>query len=113
MPVILILQMPDLCSALVASAPNLSVLHLPVVTNEALRHVSDLPHLVSLSADRTRHFNRRGLWHLCHPMSKAKITLRKLHLGVFKHHHFNKLDASKWVDWVQLRWVELKLGTLS
>jgi hypothetical protein len=93
----LILQMPDLCSALVASAPNLTVLHLPVVTNASLRHVSDLPRLVSLSADRARSFDRRGLWHLCHPTAKAKVTLRRLHLGVVEKHHFNELDASRWV----------------
>jgi hypothetical protein len=84
-----------LCSALLASAPNLSVLHLPVVTNVGLRHISDMPRLVSLSADRTYEFDRRGLWHLCHPMAKAKVTLRRLRLGVFKQHHFNELDVSR------------------
>lgn len=91
----LITKIEDLCHRLPEEAVNLKELHLPVCSNYALRSISDMPNLRHLRTDRTRHFNRRGLWHLCHPEAKTRYKLESLHLGVFKHYLFEKLETSK------------------
>ena len=58
--------------------------------------------LKSLRSDRTKYFNRRGLWHLCHPESETRQNLETLHLGVFKHRHFNKVDVSKFFSGMRM-----------
>lgn len=85
-----------ICSRVLSSrCPLLEEIHLPVLSNHALRSLSEMSSLKSLRSDRTKFFNRRGLWHLCHPESETHLNLESLHLGVFKHKHFNKLDVSK------------------
>ncbi len=84
-----------LCELLEENAAGLRSLHLPVCSNIALRSISDIAGLKVLRADRTQHFNKRGLRHLCHHRSKTRHCLESLRLGVFKHRNFNKLDAYK------------------
>jgi len=93
----LISRVEELCGVLKDSAENLENLHLPVASNIALRSVSDIKKIKVLKADRTKAFNKRGLYHLCHPESHTREGLRVLHLGVFKHTHFEKQDVAEFL----------------
>ena len=64
-------------------------------TNHALRLISDLPSLVSLRVDRTKRVSRKGLAELAHKDSKTRDNLEVLHLGVFKHKNFDKVDVAR------------------
>jgi len=90
----LISDVEHLVEILKEAAKNLVTLHLPVVSNVALRSISDMDRLRRLVSDRTKGFNKRGLYHLCHPDSKTNANLEVLHLGVFKHKHFEKSDVA-------------------
>jgi len=93
----LISRVEELCGVLKDSANNLENLHLPVASNIALRSVSDIKKIRVFKADRTKAFNKRGLYHLCHPESHTKEGLHVLHLGVFKHTHFEKQDVAEFL----------------
>jgi len=87
----------ELCEVLKDFTSNLESLHLPVASNIALRSVSDIKKLRSFRSDRTKAFNKRGLYHLCHPESHSRDGLKVLHLGVFKHAHFEKQDVADFI----------------
>jgi len=87
----------ELCGILKDFAGNIENLHLPVASNIALRSVSDIRMIRSLRCDRTKAFNKRGLYHLCHPESHSRAGLKVLHLGVFKHTHFEKQDVAEFL----------------
>jgi len=93
----LITLVEELCEVLRDYAGNIENLHLPVVSNIALRSVSDIRKIRAVKADRTKAFNKRGLYHLCHPESHTREGLQVLHLGVFKHTHFEKQDVAEFL----------------
>jgi len=93
----LIGRVEELCGLLKDIAKNLENLHLPVASNIALRSVSDMKKIKVLKADRTKAFNKRGLYHICHPESATREGLKVLHLGVFKHTHFEKQDVAEFL----------------
>lgn len=90
-------RIEELCEVLKDHAGNIENLHLPVASNIALRSVSDIKNIRTLRSDRTKAFNKRGLYHLCHPESHSREGLRVLHLGVFKHTHFEKQDVAEFL----------------
>lgn len=91
-------RVEELCALLIYSAKNLDRLHLPVASNLVFRCCSDLESLSHLHVDRTRHFQKRGLFHMCHPDSKSKKGLRVLHIGVYRHAHFEKQDVANFLE---------------
>eukprot|EP00092_Neocalanus_flemingeri_P003022 GFUD01003231.1.p1 GENE.GFUD01003231.1~~GFUD01003231.1.p1 ORF type:complete len:621 (-),score=171.92 GFUD01003231.1:623-2485(-) len=93
----IITRIEELCEVLKDFAGNIENLHLPVASNLSLRSVSDIRRIRSLRADRTKAFNKRGLYHLCHPESHSRAGLQVLHLGVFKHTHFEKQDVAEFL----------------
>ena len=94
-------KVEELCTLLRESATKLEHLHLPVASNVALRAVSDMASLFHLQADRTKNFDRRGLYHLCHPQSSSRYKLKVLHLGVYRHKHFEKQDVAEFLHCMQ------------
>ena len=93
----IITMVEELCQVLKDYAGNIENLHLPVASNIALRSVSDMRRIRAVRADRTKAFNKRGLYHLCHPESHTRLALKVLHLGVFKHTHFEKQDVAEFI----------------
>ena len=88
----------DLCYFLKSTAPNLQTLHLAVGSNDTLRSCSKMPKLCSLTIERSHHLNHRGLQHLSDIKSYSKFGLQVCHLGVFKHHSFNKVDVANFLE---------------
>ena len=84
----------DLAYFLKKRAPFLTKLQIPVGSNAICTHVAMLPELQYLVIDRTKHFNFKGLIALSHPTAFTMFNLRVLHLGIFKHHHFNKTEVA-------------------
>ena len=73
---------------------NLENIHFPVTSNTILLFISYIRNIRAFKADRSKNFDKRGLSHLCHPESESKKSLQVLHIGVFKHSHFEKQDVS-------------------
>jgi len=90
----LVNDIEELVENLKVAATNLTQLHLPVVSNVALRSCSDMPSLKDLKSDRTKAFNSRGLSYLADQRSKTYTNLEILHLGVFKHANFDKQSVA-------------------
>jgi len=87
----------SLAITLKRSCRNLENLHLPVASNKIFLSISDVHNIRALKVDRTRHFNKQGLYHLCHPDSQSKKTLQVLHIGVFKHVEFEKQHVAEFL----------------
>ena len=90
----LIKRIEELAKVIKKTCSKLENLHLPVASNNVLLSISDTKNIRSFKSDRTKSFDRRGLYHLCHPDSQSQLTLQVLHLGVFKHSHFEKQDVA-------------------
>jgi len=90
----LIKKIEELARVIKKTCINLENIHLPVASNNVLLSVSDTMNVRSFKSDRTKSFDKRGLYHLCHPDSQSQKSLQVLHLGVFKHSHFEKQDVS-------------------
>ena len=90
----LIEEIEDLCHILARKAANLKELRLPVFSNRAAFAVAKMKRLQSFKCDRTKHFTHRGLDSLIN----GAESLQSVHLGLFKHKLFNKLDALKFLD---------------
>lgn len=90
----LVNDIEELCENLQSAATNLTQLHLPVVSNVALRFASGMPSLKELKSDRTKAFNNRGLGYLADQRSKTYTNLEILHLGVFEHVGFEKIHVA-------------------
>ena len=56
--------------------------------------ISFIKKIRAFKADRSKNFDKKGLYHLCHPESESRRSLQVLHIGVFKHSHFEKQDVS-------------------
>jgi len=91
-------RVEELCDLLRLSARNLDHLHLPVASNLVFRSCSEMESLSHLHVDRTRKFQKRGLFHMCHPDSRSRQGLRVLHIGVYRHKHFEKQDVSNFLN---------------
>ena len=55
-------------------------------------------------ADRSQHFDRRGLRYLCHPNSYTSLNLRILHVYVSSNsskHQLTKVEAAKFLQLMQ------------
>jgi hypothetical protein len=87
-----------LCYYLRVRTVKLLKLHLPVGSNEVLVECSKMDSLVALIIDRTRQFNYNGLRQLCHRDAFSRVNLKILHIGIFRHHRFSKLDVSKFLS---------------
>ena len=92
----LVRDMEDLMGTMKRSCPNLENLHLPVTSNIVLNHLSQMK-IKAFKSDRTKGFNKTGLYHLCRPGSHSHRHLQVLHLGVFKHSRFEKQDVAEFV----------------
>ena len=90
----LIKRIEELVRIIKKTCTSLDNLHLPVTSNNVLLSVSDIKNVRSFKSDRTKSFDKRGLYHLCHPDSQSQKTLQVLHLGVFKHSNFEKQDVA-------------------
>ena len=90
----LIKKIEELARVIKKTCSNLDNLHLPVASNNVLLSISDTKNVRSFKSDRTKSFDRRGLYHLCHPDSQSQQFLQVLHLGVFRHSHFEKQDVA-------------------
>jgi len=90
----LIKRIEELAKVIKKTCSKLENLHLPVASNNVLLSISDTKDIRSFKSDRTKSFDRRGLYHLCHPDSQSRQSLQVLHLGVFKHSHFEKQDVA-------------------
>ena len=90
----LIKKIEELARVIKKTCSNLDNLHLPVASNNVLLSVSDTRNVRSFKSDRTKSFDRRGLYHLCHPDSISQKHLEVLHLGVFRHSNFEKQDVA-------------------
>lgn len=93
----LVSDIEDLCDHLKSSALNLTHLHLPVVSNIAVKSAANMQNLKELKSDRTKSFNNRGLQYLFHKDSQTHRNLEILHLGVFRHKHFEKEDVAEFL----------------
>ena len=97
-------QIEELSVALKDFAPALKKLRLPICSNYILKNLSQHPRLSMFVGDRSKHFDRRGLFHLCQTRSYTQVNLRVLHIcvGVYSSkRHFNKLDAAKFLQAMQ------------
>ena len=90
----LIKRIEELSKVIKKTCSKLENLHLPVASNNVLLSISDTKDIRSFKSDRTKSFDKRGLYHLCHPDSRSQQSLQVLHLGVFKHSHFEKQDVA-------------------
>ena len=90
----LVNNIEDLAKTIKKSCSKLQNLHFPISSNEVFLSVSDIQNLRAFITDRTKHFNKEGLYHLCHPESESRKSLKKLHIGVFKHNKFEKQDVA-------------------
>ena len=57
-----------------------------------------MPRLCSIIIERTQHLNHKGLMYLSDQRSFTRFGLQICHIGVFKHHSFNKLDVTKFIE---------------
>ena len=73
---------------------NLENIHFPVTSNTILFFISFIKKIRAFKADRSKNFDKKGLYNLCHPESESRRSLQVLHIGVFKHSHFEKQDVS-------------------
>lgn len=87
-------KIEGLAKVIKKTCSNLDNLHLPVASNNVLLSISDTKNVRSFKSDRTKSFDRRGLYHLCHPDSQSQQSLQVLHLGVFRHSYFETQDVS-------------------
>lgn len=90
--------MEDLCYFLKERAPYLTKLQIPVGSNVICSQVAMLPELQYLVMDRTKHFTFKGLVALSDSKAFTMFNLRVLHLGIFKHHLFNKTEVSTFLS---------------
>ena len=90
-------DMERLTMCMKTTCPHLENLHLPVTSNLVLHNLSQT-RIKAFKSDRTRGFNRTGLYHLCSPGSRSHRHLQVLHLGVFKHSRFEKQDVAQFVQ---------------
>jgi len=90
--------MEDLCYFLRHRAKKLVKLHLPVASNSCLETIATMPSLQCLIIERTRHLNYDGLLKLCDQKSNTRYLLQVLHIGVFKHHKFNKVHVAEFLS---------------
>jgi len=88
----------ELCYFLKQRANKLVKLHLPVASNSCLTTISAMPSLQCLVIERTRHLNYDGLLKLCDDKSSTKYLLQVLHIGIFKHHKFNKAHVADFLS---------------
>ena len=88
----------DLCYYVKKNAPYMQKLHLPIASNDCLRSTSKMPRLCSLTVERSQHLNHKGLTYLCDRNSCSRFGLKICHIGVFKHHAFNKLDVTEFLE---------------
>ena len=89
----LVKRIEELAMVIKKTCTNLKSVHFPVCSNNVLLSISDTNHIQSFKSDRTKSFDRKGLFHLCHPDSLSHQSLQVLHLGVFKHSHFEEHDV--------------------
>merc|ERR1712141_625757 len=88
----------DICYYVKKNAPYMQKLHLPIASNDCLKSTSKMPRLCSLTVERSQHLNHKGLTYLCDRNSCSRFGLKICHIGVFKHHAFNKLDVTKFLE---------------
>jgi hypothetical protein len=88
-----LVQIEELTYQLKEKAENLQVLHLPVVSNIVLIHVSAMKNLRVFKSDRSKKLSGRGVLRLAGRDSISKYKLEVLHIGVFKHPAFWKEDV--------------------
>ena len=88
----------DVCYFVRNRAINCQKLHLPIGSNDCIRSCSKMPRLYSLFVERTQHLNHKALMHLSDQKSFSRYGLKICHLGVFKHHSFNKLDVTEFIE---------------
>ena len=90
----LVKDIENLTKTIKKTCTNLQNIHFPVSSNQVLFALSDIKNIRSFKTDRTKNFDKRGLYHLCHPDSESKKSLQVLHIGVFKHSNFEKQDVA-------------------
>lgn len=88
----------DLCYYVKKNAPYMQKLHLPIASNDCLKSTSKMPRLCSLTVERSQHLNHKGLAYLGDRNSCSRFGLKICHIGVFKHHSFNKLDVTEFLE---------------
>ena len=93
----LVNQIEKLALTLKQTCTNLENLHLPLATNKVFLSVSDIQKIRAFKTDRTKNFDKKGLYSLCHPDAVSKQTLQVLHIGVFRHKNFEKQDVAQFV----------------